>query len=378
MNLSGISIIRGLRPNTDSIKATEPFYLAPSLLKLSKYKDIKLALENSNVSISKVLASNTLNCIQQGKSEVNSTMLLYEAIGRGDRIKGDQSRIDHISISKTFLKSLKLLDFNYFFQAIDTNGRHSLDVQNELILPIIHNWQSSVISTPPSTCKLLGEMIWDFTQLSELQNFSQLHYLEPIAKNLINFSNTVQFPTICNRNIEFKNWINPAFLALRPLVYTSSLMLKHLSENIALQEELRYNKELRNKYICEVERMMNSFRYLFRQVNHDYIILDSMRIPKGCNLILDLVSANQDSSRWINESTVSLYRKHNDSISFGFGMLSCTGHSLTRIFLHILLEAVLDSFKLTPSLENSSQRNIYTKSISMRGYEKLFLKLMPF
>lgn len=377
MKLNGISIVRGLRPNTDSIKATEPIHLAPSLLKLSRYNDIKLVLENSNVSISKLLASNALNFIQQGKSEINSTMQLYEAIGRGDRIKNDQSRMDHIAISKTFLKSLKLLDLKYFTQAISIEDGRSVDVLNELIWPIIHNWQSSVLSTLPSTCKILDEMIWNFMQLSELQDLSQLRYLEPLAKDLIKFSNSIRFPTIDDRSIEFKNWINPAFLALRPLAYTSSLMLKHLSENITLQEELRYSKELRNRYICEVERMMNSFRYLFRQVNHDFIALDSEQIPRGCNLILDLVSANQDSSRWINESTVSLYRKHNDSISFGYGMLSCTGHSLTRIFLHILLEAVSDCFQLTPSLENSSQHNIYTKSISMRGYEKLFLRLMP-
>lgn len=363
-----------LSPDNDPIKVAEPVNIAPTIWKISKLNDVKTTLLNPQVSITDLLSKDILRRIQDCDDSIEKTMLLYEAIGRGNRVQSDQSRLAHISISKSLSNALNPAFINEFvFHALDEN-KESIEVMSEIIWPIINQWRCIVLKTSQNKCLKLDEKIWDFFLASEKANLRQLSKIEHISREIYELAALIKFPLIDGQRIKIEDWVNPAFLALRPLAYTSSLMFRHLSENREILRELQSSKHLRICYIQEVERMMNSFRYIFRQVTKGDIIIGKKRIPNGSNLLLDLVAANRDPSRWDNPTNLNLGRKYIKPASFGYGMLCCTGNNITNRFLHVVLDAFLISCsQINPSGEGYPLNYVYNNSSSLRGMQRLYL-----
>ena len=372
MNHSGNTILADLSSNVDPIEVAEPINIAPSVWKISRFDDVKTTLLNPQISISDLLSKNTLKRIQLSDDSIEKTMLLYAAIGRAERVHNDQSRIAAISISKKFSNSLSQKSINKYINVLNEE-ESPVEVMSKIIWPIINQWRCSIVDTTQDTCHKLDSKIWELFLASEKTNLRRLSKIEYLSEEIYELSRELRFPLIDGKPIKFEDWINPAFLALRPLAYTASFMLAHLTENEVIQRELRSSEHLRVYYIQEVERMMNSFRYIFRQVRKEDILIGTTKIPNGSNLLLDLVAANQDPKRWDNPRNIDFRRKYIKPASFGYGMLSCTGNNITNQFLHYILGAILSSFCIVRPNDNCNLKNTYNSSSSLRGYKKLYI-----
>lgn len=125
--------------------------------------------------------------------------------------------------------------------------------------------------------------------------------------------------------------------------------VRHLAQDIALQDELRANPALIADATEELLR-----RYTFtvppRRVNKD-IVFQGLEMKENDRLVLFLPAADLDPKEYPNPEQVDLKREGTAHIAFNAGPHRCLGSHLARVELNIVYEellARLPQFRLDP------------------------------
>ncbi len=112
----------------------------------------------------------------------------------------------------------------------------------------------------------------------------------------------------------------------------------------------------------------------WRRVTTHATTIGGVEVPQGSRILISLASANHDETMFSDGETFDMdrpnIRKH---LSFGNGTHFCLGGPLARIELKILLEELVTTFPDMKLVE--SQDLTWTRTISFRGPEKLFVRL---
>lgn len=179
------------------------------------------------------------------------------------------------------------------------------------------------------------------------------------------------------RDIPILHWISPAFLAILPLSYTAVSMMVHLAENRDLQTALRDKPDWRSGYLREVERLMGAFRYVTRQIGPKALSLENTRLPPRSLVVMDIAAANRDPLIWDDPASCRPLRQSFPSATFVSGPLACTGGQLSRRFLALFLDAVLETVQLGPASQTHEASRRASGWRMMRGFDMCKLVLEP-
>ncbi|KAA1416906.1 cytochrome P450 [Nocardioides humilatus] len=117
---------------------------------------------------------------------------------------------------------------------------------------------------------------------------------------------------------------------------------RKLAEDDALQERLRRESELLDRYLDECLRLESPFRGHYRHAVHD-TSLGGTAIPAGSTLLLLWGSANRDPERFADPELLDLDREGiRQHLAFGKGVHFCVGSSLARMEATATLRVLLD------------------------------------
>ncbi len=127
---------------------------------------------------------------------------------------------------------------------------------------------------------------------------------------------------------------------IAPSVFIGSMVV-HLSENPALQAQLRDDLSLVPAAVEEYLRLFTPYRGFARTANRDVEIRGRL-IRKDEPIALVYASANRDETVFPDGDTFVLNRPNiGDHVAFGFGPHRCAGESLARLMLRTTLEELL-------------------------------------
>jgi cytochrome P450 len=144
--------------------------------------------------------------------------------------------------------------------------------------------------------------------------------------------------------------------------------IRHLAQDIALQDELRANPALVADATEELLR-----RYTFtvppRRVNRD-MVFQNVTMKKDERAMLFLPGADLDSKEFPQADQFDLRREGKPHIAFNAGIHRCLGSHLARVELNIVYEETL---KRLPRFRLDPQRQAVFKGGHVIGVEELYL-----
>lgn len=144
--------------------------------------------------------------------------------------------------------------------------------------------------------------------------------------------------------------------------------IRHLAQDIALQDELRANPALIADATEELLR-----RYTFtvppRRVNRD-MVFQNVTMKKDERAMLFLPGADLDSKEFPQAEQFDLHREGKPHIAFNAGIHRCLGSHLARVELNIVYE---ESLKRLPRFRLDPQRPAIFKGGHVIGVEELYL-----
>ena len=124
-----------------------------------------------------------------------------------------------------------------------------------------------------------------------------------------------------------------------PILFGS--MMRHLSEDLELQDQLRQNPELIPDALEEFVRLYTPYRGFARTVSQPVELHDRV-IEPGVPVTLAYSSANRDPDKFPDPDTFVLGRENvRQHLGFGRGRHRCAGMPLARLMLRIALEELL-------------------------------------
>ena len=161
-----------------------------------------------------------------------------------------------------------------------------------------------------------------------------------------------------------------------------STSIRYLAENPDLQNQLRNDLQLVGSFTEEVLRLEGSTKATFRLARRDTKIGD-YHVPAGKRIIVALAAANRDPRRWENPDEFQLNRpRFRDHISFGRGVHTCSGASLARAEIRIIVEQFLSQTSRIEFSEEhhgtvGNRRFDYDPSYFIRGLSSLHVNFIP-
>ncbi|MBW2425656.1 MAG: cytochrome P450 [Deltaproteobacteria bacterium] len=148
---------------------------------------------------------------------------------------------------------------------------------------------------------------------------------------------------------------------------TSSLTgnaVRILSEQPALQEELRARPERIGTFVEEAVRLETPFRGHYRAVKRA-TTLGGFELSEDARLLLLWAAVNRDPEIFPNPDDVDLDRRNlHEHIAFGRGIHFCVGARLARLEVKVILEELLArtrSFSLDPARPPRYVRSIFVR-----------------
>lgn len=121
--------------------------------------------------------------------------------------------------------------------------------------------------------------------------------------------------------------------------------IARLTQDPALQSQLRAEPELIPKFVEELLRLDASVQSLMRVTTRD-LEIDGTTIPQGANVLLCTASANRDESRWPEPDAFRLDRADGRRhLAFGQGIHTCIGMHLARRELSIAFRQILERWR---------------------------------
>jgi cytochrome P450 len=119
--------------------------------------------------------------------------------------------------------------------------------------------------------------------------------------------------------------------------------VRRLTEDRALQQQIRGNPEIIPSFIEEVLRFYPPIQAIGRVATQDVEIRDII-IKKGQQVVSWVASANRDEAKFAEPDTFIVDRKPNAHLSFGFGIHFCLGAPLARLEGQIVIESLMKRF----------------------------------
>lgn len=152
-----------------------------------------------------------------------------------------------------------------------------------------------------------------------------------------------------------------------PSVFTGNMFV-HLSQDPALQDQLRSEPALIPAAVEELLRLYSPYRGMARTARED-VVLSGQLIRKDDPIALVYTSANRDERVFPQGDEFILNRPNiSQHISFGRGTHSCPGAPLARMMMTITLEEALSrsaSFSLAGSPEMAMWAEWGTRSVPL-------------
>ncbi len=158
--------------------------------------------------------------------------------------------------------------------------------------------------------------------------------------------------------------------------------LRFLTEDKALQQQLRGNRSQVAGFIEEVLRLQGSTKVTFRLARRKTKVA-GREIAAGQKIVVALAAANRDPRRWEEPNEFKLGRnKIQEHLAFGRGAHTCIGAPLARAEVKVLLDRLLQNTSdISLSVERhgppDNRRLDYEASFIIRGLENLHLELQP-
>ncbi len=159
--------------------------------------------------------------------------------------------------------------------------------------------------------------------------------------------------------------------------------LRFLTEDKALQRELREDRSQVAGFIEEVLRLQGSTKVTFRVARRKTKVA-GREIAAGQKIVIALSAANRDPRRWEEPNEFKLGRKKiQEHLAFGRGAHTCIGAPLARAEVKILLDRLLQhTSDISLSVEKhgppENRKLDYEASFIIRGLENLHLELKPY
>lgn len=361
----------------DPVAACLPRQRAYGQWLLTRMRDVRAALTDPATTVDLLVPKAISRLLDGQGATTEATMAILRVVGRAHRTPNDAERLDAIAVTKLFQAALPTLDLRAPFLALTNAGEADADAVACVLRPSLMNWRAAALGVDAGLGQSIEDGLLGLMVAIERGGLAALPAQEPQAARILRDLAEMGSSRREARQMPVMHWISPAFLAILPVGYTGVEMLAHLAENPGLQEQLRAQPDLRPGYLREVERLMNSFRYLTRQVGPAGLDLGDCRLPARCSVVLDIVSANRDPAIWDEPDQCRLDRPRQVTASFSFGPLACTGSQLSRQFLAGLLDAVLQTVRLSlPAPGDEPDRRPTDWSI-MRGYTLCRLRFAP-
>ncbi|MBA4496391.1 cytochrome P450 [Paenactinomyces guangxiensis] len=117
--------------------------------------------------------------------------------------------------------------------------------------------------------------------------------------------------------------------------------IRRLTEDQALQQQLKGNPDLIPGFIEEVLRFYPPIQAIGRVATRD-VEIGGMMIKTGDQVISWVASANRDETKFKNPESFVVDRKPNPHLAFGFGIHFCLGAPLARLEGKIALRTILE------------------------------------
>jgi cytochrome P450 len=158
--------------------------------------------------------------------------------------------------------------------------------------------------------------------------------------------------------------------------------MRVLTEDKALQQQLRQDRAQVAGFIEEVLRLQGSTKVTFR-VARKKTKVAGREIAAGQKLVIALAAANRDPRRWEEPNEFKLGRNRiQEHLAFGRGAHTCIGAPLARAEIKVLLDRLLEH---TSDISMSADKHgppgnrhlDYEASFIIRGLENLHLELKP-
>jgi cytochrome P450 len=156
---------------------------------------------------------------------------------------------------------------------------------------------------------------------------------------------------------------------------TTSLLgsaVRFLAEDQDLQQILRAQPELIPAFLEEVLRLESPFRFHLRSVPRD-TSLGGVAIPARATVLMFWSAGNRDQNVFAKADRLDLERPRNH-MTFGKGIHTCVGAPLARLEGQIVLRALLE--RTSRIALEPSQRPIWVKSLQVRRYQRLPVRLL--
>jgi cytochrome P450 family 144 len=159
---------------------------------------------------------------------------------------------------------------------------------------------------------------------------------------------------------------------------TTSLLgnaVRMLTQNPALQQQLRAQPEQVDIFVEEALRLESPFRQMLRSVPRD-TTLGGVDIPADSTVLLMFAAGNRDPAQFDNPDSVDLTRgSPKRHLAFGHGIHFCVGAALARIEARAVLQAVLEQtrdFALDPDRQPQ-----WVDSLLVRRHQRLHVCATP-
>jgi cytochrome P450 len=155
-----------------------------------------------------------------------------------------------------------------------------------------------------------------------------------------------------------------------------------LSQDKALQQQIRTDRSLLPAFIEEMLRIEGSSKATFRLARRDTTIGDTP-VPAGKKVVVALTAANRDPRRWPEPDDIKLDRpRAKEHLAFGRGAHVCPGAPLARAEVRIMLDRFLErtsDISLSQEAHGpKGDRNLdYEPSYIVRGLTVLHITLSP-
>lgn len=366
-----------LDANLDPIVVSAPWQRGYGQWVLSRMSDVRTVLTQPATTVDLLSPKAIARSLDQQGLAPDATRAILRSVGRAHRVPNDSERLDAIAVTRLLQAALPAQDLRAPLAALAAAGGARVDVMAAVVRPGLMAWRAAALGVEAGLAQGIEDGLVRFMVAVEAAGVAGIGAMEPMAARILHDLAQVRETRRAARDMPMAHWISPAFLAIVPLGYTGGTMLAHLAENPELQERLRAEPDLRPGYLREVERLMNAFRYVVRQIGPAALELGETRLPPRSLVVLDLAAANRDPAIWDDPDLCRPDRPRHPTAAFSFGPLACTGSQLSRQFLAGLLEAVLDTVRLALPSPDTEQDRVATAWSLMRGCLTCRLRVSP-
>ncbi|MCW1934504.1 cytochrome P450 [Pararhodobacter zhoushanensis] len=326
-------------------------------------------LSHPAATVDHVMSRSLEREIERQKEIDPALVMILRGAGRSHRLPNDAERRSVMTLTKRLAEQVPHLDVAGFLRD-RLGGPEPVEVTAGLVQPLIGRWRATAFGLDEAlanaTDARLAQTIYDVEALG----FSEMSRVQPSAAAAVALLEQLGVENSTCADVPALHWVVAAFLALIGQTHLIVNMMCNLAETPALQERLRAQPALRTPYLLEVERLLGSLRYVWRQTGLQPLDLGDVTLPPRSVVLVDLVSANRDPAIWDAPDALRLDRPRAVTASFAFGPLGCTGALASRLFLARFLDALLDSWRLSlPEPTPEAQRVPATWSV-ISGYER--------